>query len=266
LDSLVGPGLVQHHSYHGGIHPSTFISCVALLPYPVSLMPVPPFALPDVIMATHTVALVLLPSLPLHCWQHHKLASAQSQHSCNMLAYEALLLCSSSLPVALSPYPVLFHSNLAFDGLAYVALAAFASVALAALPVTPLHHCKHHAVTIASIVLALLPLSRRHLCPWRTGKVTLVAPMLLPASQTGVCSVMTQSQHVGISGGVAVLLIVAGGFVAVPDFVPQQLGLWWFSWCSAGIIARGQNDFFGQNFVSIYSIFYQCNLFLYKWY
>jgi hypothetical protein len=139
--------------------------------------------------------------------------------------YEALLLCSSSLPVALLPYPVLFHGNLAFDGSAYIALAAIANVALAALPVIHLRHCKHHAVTVARIAPALLLSSHGCLCPQRAGIVTLVAPTLPPASQTGVCPVMTQSQHVGISGVVAMLLVVAGGCVAVPDVVPRQLGL-----------------------------------------
>jgi hypothetical protein len=34
-----------------------------------------------------------------------------------------------------------------------------------------------------------------------------------------------QLQHIGISGAVAMLLVVARGFVALPGVVPWQLGL-----------------------------------------
>ncbi len=36
---------------------------------------------------------------------------------------------------------------------------------------------------------------------------------------------MLQLQHVGVRGIVAVLLIIADGFIAIPGIVPRQLGL-----------------------------------------
>jgi hypothetical protein len=96
-------------------------------------------------------------------------------------------------------------------------MGAFALIALALLPLSPLH-CRQHrelasaqsrsscntrwrnrqhcAIVVAGVALALLPLSRGHLCPRRAGIAALGTPALLPASQTGICPVMTQSRHV----------------------------------------------------------------------
>jgi hypothetical protein len=131
---------------------------------------------------------------------------------------EALLWCSTLLPVALLLYPVLAHSNLAFNGLAKAAMAFFwccagvlARIALASLPASscPCHwhctsvfaelafegpagvvlafagialaFCPHHAGVIASIVLlSLLPVLRRCHCPCHVGAFALVVLVLLP--------------------------------------------------------------------------------------
>jgi hypothetical protein len=100
------------------------------------------------------------------------------------------------------------------------------------------HHCQHCAVVIASAAPAWSPLSRRHHHPHCAGVVALIAPTLLPASQTGICPVTTQLQHLGVSGDVAMLLVIARGFVPVLGILPWQLCLQWSSQCSAGVSAN----------------------------
>jgi hypothetical protein len=132
----------------------------------------------------------------------------QSQH----VASEALLSRSSLSPVALSLYPALAHSDLAFDGLAEAAIAFFqcctgvlTRIALALLPASScpcfrhcanivaelafkgpagavlmfagvaLAFCLHPAGVIASIVLlSLLPVLHRRHHPWRAGVFALI--------------------------------------------------------------------------------------------
>jgi hypothetical protein len=224
------------------------------------------------------VTLALLPSSSLRCHQHRKLASAQSQSSCDMCwrpcqhravdvasitpaslplsrgrlcpcfagvaalgtpaspsasqtcicpvmmqsqhnVGEALLWCSSLLPVASSLYPAFAHSNLAFDGLAKAAMAFFwrcagvlARITLASLPASSCPCCRrctsivaelafegpagaalaftgitlafhpHCADIIASIVLlSLLPALRLRHRPHHMGAFALVALASLPS-------------------------------------------------------------------------------------
>jgi hypothetical protein len=64
-------------------------------------------------------------------------------------------------------------------------------------------------------------LGRGHLFPCCAGVVTLVTTALPPASQTGICTVMTQPRHVSVRDVVAVLVVIARGFIALPGVVPR---------------------------------------------
>ncbi len=76
----------------------------------------------------------------------------QSQH----IVGEALLSCSTSLPMASLLYPASADSNLAFNGLAKAAMAFF--LVLRWCP------CLHCTGIIASVRLSLLPALHRHCC------------------------------------------------------------------------------------------------------
>jgi hypothetical protein len=143
------------------------------------------------------IALALPPLLPPHCRQHPKLASAQPQCSRDTSACVASLLWSSSSPVALLPYPVLFHGDFVFDGLTDAALASLPALCFVT-----------RAGIIASIASLLLPALRQHCCPRCAGVVTLVTPALLPASQSGICPVMTQMRHVAGEASLPCLLLL----------------------------------------------------------
>ncbi len=98
-----------------------------------------------------------------------------------MSAYVALLSCSSSLHVASLPFRVLFHGNLAFDGLANAALPSLLALCYPPHP--------HHAGIITSIALVLLlspALQRRH-CPCRASTCALVALALAPSLHPHCC-------------------------------------------------------------------------------
>jgi hypothetical protein len=120
------------------------------------------------------IALASLPSLLWHGSHHCKLASAQPRHSCDTSVCVALLLWSSSLPVASLPYLALFCGHFASDGPADAAL-----VSLLALCLHPWLHC---ASVITNIRLSLLPVLRWHHFPRRMGAFVLVALALLPLS------------------------------------------------------------------------------------
>jgi hypothetical protein len=100
----------------------------------------------------------------------------QSRH----VAGEALLLRSSLLPMALSLYTALVHSDLAFNGLAEAAMA----FSLA----SRWHPCPYHAGVITSIELSSSPALRRRrcrVCLQRSGRCRLafagIALASLPA-------------------------------------------------------------------------------------
>jgi hypothetical protein len=139
------------------------------------------------------VALALLPLLPLHCRQHCKLASAQSQSSRD----------------------------------------------------TRWRHCQHHAIIVASVALALLPSLRGQLCPCCTGIAALVTPTLLPASQTGIRPVMTPSQHVAGEALLSLSSLSTMAWLLYPVLAHSYLtfnGLakaaMAFFWHCAGVLAR----------------------------
>jgi hypothetical protein len=156
----------------------------------------------------------------MSCWRCHlgtpALPPASQTGICSVMTHvvgKALLLCSTSLPVALLLYLASAHSNLAFNGLAKAAMAFFwrcagvlARIALASLPASscPCHQCctsiiaefafkgladavlafagvvlafcPHHAGVIASTMLSSLsPVLRRRHCPCCVGAFTLVA-------------------------------------------------------------------------------------------
>ncbi len=112
-----------------------------------------------------------------------------------------------------------------------------ANVALASLPASRWHHCKHHAVVIFGVLLALMPTLHWHLCPCCAGIATFVVPILPPASQTGICPTTTQLQHICVRGVIVVVIFLTHGLVAVPGVVPRQLGLQWSGQCSIGVFA-----------------------------
>jgi hypothetical protein len=110
-------------------------------------------------------ALIVLaspPLLPPHWRQHCKLASAQPQRSHDTSTYVALLSWSFSLPVALLPYPVLFHGNFAFNGQTNAALTSLPALclqhALASLSALCRCCCRHYAGIVALFALVSSPL------------------------------------------------------------------------------------------------------------
>ncbi len=142
---------------------------------------------------------------------------------------------------------------------------AFALVALALLPLSPLRccqhrkllsaqsrrsrntrwrHCQHRAIVVAGVVPASLPSWRGRLCPHHASVAALGTPALPPASQTGTHPIMTQSRHV-ISE--ALLSRSSSSPVAsslYPGVGPQLFGLRRFG--------QGSNDiFFGVALVSL---------------
>jgi hypothetical protein len=254
-------------------------------------------------IVTH-IALASLPSLHWHCPQHCKLASAQPRRSHDMSVCMVLLSWPSSSPVASLPYLVSFHGDLAFDGPAGAALvslpalcwrpwlhcagiitnialslllalrwhhcpycmSAFALVALASLPLLPLHCRQHHklassqsgsssnkrwrhpqhcALVVAGVAPALLPSSRGRLCPRCAGIVALGTPTLPPASRADICPVITQSQHINgevslsrsTSPPVALLLYLAlaHSILAFHGLAEAAMA---FFWRCAGVLAR----------------------------
>jgi hypothetical protein len=120
---------------------------------------------------------IALASLPLLCWhhpQHCKLASAQPRHSHDTSVCVALLLWSSSLPMASLPYLASFHGDFASDGPADTAL-----VSLPALCWRPWPYCTG---IITNIALLTLPALHRHHCPCCMGAFALIKLALLSSS------------------------------------------------------------------------------------
>jgi hypothetical protein len=101
-----------------------------------------------------------------------QLASAQPQRSHNTSVCVALLLWSSSLPVASLPYLALFYGDLALDGPA--------NAALASLPALCWHPFPHCAGLITNITLSPLPALRWCHCHHRVGAFAVIVLALLP--------------------------------------------------------------------------------------
>jgi hypothetical protein len=153
--------------------------------------------------------------------------------------------CTLSLPAALSPYLVLFPSNLVSNGLVNAALVSLAALRW--------HPCMHHPGSITSIALLSSPaLRRRHCLRW-VSIFALVKLDLSPpshpscskhcklASALSRCNCDT-SEYVASSSYSLPLSVV---FVAVTGAVPRQLDLhvrsilhWWFCRHCAGVLAR----------------------------